>query len=183
MKENFLSSLFRSVSQFFVKKQAAASPAAEHILTGPDDGKYEVPEAMKNFQQSHRSGHHDFIKLQLAGDKISNLQTAKWLAVQQQQELYRIDLGKVVSKYIGETEKNLAAIFNSAENNKWLLFFDEADALFGKRSGINNSHDRYANTEANYLLQRIKRHKGTVLISCVTKECLEKKFLPVIIKE
>jgi SpoVK/Ycf46/Vps4 family AAA+-type ATPase len=69
--------------------------------------------------------------------------------------VYRIDLSKVVSKYIGETEKNLAAIFDQGENKNWILFFDEADALFGKRTNTTDAKDRYANQEIAYLLQRI----------------------------
>ena len=72
-----------------------------------------------------------------------------------QLELYRIDLSVVISKYIGETEKNLGRLFNAAENKNWLLFFDEADALFGKRTQVKDSHDRYANQETAFLLQRL----------------------------
>src|SRR5207253_4209533 len=71
-------------------------------------------------------------------------------------DLYRIDLSAVVSKYIGETEKNLRRLFDAAEAGGMILFFDEADALFGKRSAVKDSHDRYANIEVNYLLQRMQ---------------------------
>ena len=71
-------------------------------------------------------------------------------------DLYRIDLSAVVSKYIGETEKNLRRLFDAAEDGGAILFFDEADALFGKRSEVKDSHDRYANIEINYLLQRME---------------------------
>ena len=80
-------------------------------------------------------------------------------------ELYKIDLASVVSKYIGETEKNLGRIFDEAEDSDAILFFDEADALFGKRSEVRDSHDRYANVEVNYLLQRVEEHDGTVLLT------------------
>src|SRR5262249_34973152 len=79
---------------------------------------------------------------------------AEVLAARLQLDLYRIDLSAVVSKYIGETEKNLRWMFDAAEGGGSILFFDEADALFGKRSEIKDSHDRYANIETNYLLQR-----------------------------
>ena len=72
--------------------------------------------------------------------------------------LYRIDLSAVVSKYIGETEKNLRRLFDAAEDGGAILFFDEADALFGKRSEVKDSHDRYANIEINYLLQRMEAY-------------------------
>ncbi|WP_152042260.1 ATP-binding protein [Salinigranum salinum] len=80
-------------------------------------------------------------------------------------ELYKIDLSTVVSKYIGETEKNLSRVFDEAETSDAILFFDEADALFGKRTEVKDSHDRYANIEVNYLLQRIEEHDGTVVLT------------------
>jgi SpoVK/Ycf46/Vps4 family AAA+-type ATPase len=79
--------------------------------------------------------------------------------------LYRVDLAAVVSKYIGDTEKNLNAIFSAAEQDRALLFFDEADSLFGKRTGVKDSHDRYANLEINYLLQKIEQYQGVVLLA------------------
>ena len=79
-------------------------------------------------------------------------------------ELYRIDLTRVVSKYIGETEKNLSRIFTDAAASRAILFFDEADALFGKRSEVKDSHDRYANIEVGYFLQRVEEHRGLVII-------------------
>jgi hypothetical protein len=80
-------------------------------------------------------------------------------------DLYKIDLAGVVSKYIGETEKNLGRIFDAAADSSAILLFDEADALFGKRSTVRDAHDRYANIEVNYLLQRIEEHDGTVLLT------------------
>ena len=81
---------------------------------------------------------------------------AEVLANELRPDLYRIDLSAVVSKYIGETEKNLRRLFDAAEDGGAILFFDEADALFGKRSEVKDSHDRYANIEINYLLQRME---------------------------
>ena len=82
--------------------------------------------------------------------------------------LYRIDLTRVVSKYIGETEKNLSRIFTDAATSGAILFFDEADALFGKRSEVKDSHDRYANIEVNYFLQRVEEHRGLVILATKT---------------
>ncbi|TAD86590.1 MAG: ATP-binding protein [Bacteroidetes bacterium] len=79
-------------------------------------------------------------------------------------DVYRIDLSTVVSKYIGETEKNLELVFKKAENKNWILFFDEADALFGKRTGISDAHDKYANQEVSYLLQRLEEYNGLVIL-------------------
>lgn len=78
--------------------------------------------------------------------------------------IYRVDLSQVVSKYIGETEKNLARVLKTAEMKKAVLLFDEADALFGKRSAVKDSHDRYANIEVNYLLERVKSYPGLVIL-------------------
>jgi hypothetical protein len=91
--------------------------------------------------------------------------TACLLAQQAGLDLYRIDLSMLVSKYIGETEKNLAQVFDQASQRDWVLFFDEADALFGKRTATSSSHDRYANQEVAYLLQRVEDFPGTVILA------------------
>jgi hypothetical protein len=91
--------------------------------------------------------------------------------------LYRIDLSAVVSKYIGETEKNLRRLFDAAEDGSAILFFDEADALFGKRSEVKDSHDRYANIEINYLLQRMEAYRGLAILATNMKSALDQAFL------
>jgi hypothetical protein len=91
--------------------------------------------------------------------------------------LYRIDLSAVVSKYIGETEKNLRRLFDSAEDGGAILFFDEADALFGKRSEVKDSHDRYANIEINYLLQRMEAYRGLAILATNMKSALDTAFV------
>lgn len=92
-------------------------------------------------------------------------------------DLYRIDLSAVVSKYIGETEKNLRRIFDAAEESGAILLFDEADALFGKRSEVNDSHDRYANIEVGYLLQRMEAYRGLAVLTTNLKDSLDPAFL------
>ncbi|MCX6674689.1 MAG: AAA family ATPase [Methanothrix sp.] len=92
-------------------------------------------------------------------------------------DLYRIDLAGVVSKYIGETEKNLKRIFDAAESSGAVLFFDEADALFGKRTEVKDSHDRYANIEVNYLLQRMEEYSGLAILATNRKSALDQAFL------
>ncbi len=92
-------------------------------------------------------------------------------------DLYRIDLSSVVSKYIGETEKNLRRVFDAAEDGGAILFFDEADALFGKRSEVNDSHDRYANIEINYLLQRMESYRGLAVLATNMRSALDSAFL------
>jgi SpoVK/Ycf46/Vps4 family AAA+-type ATPase len=91
--------------------------------------------------------------------------------------LYRIDLSAVVSKYIGETEKNLRRLFDAAEQGGAILFFDEADALFGKRSEVKDSHDRYANIEINYLLQRMEGFSGLAILATNMKAALDPAFM------
>jgi hypothetical protein len=91
-------------------------------------------------------------------------------------DVYRIDLSKVVSKYIGETEKNLANVFDQAQNKNWILFFDEADALFGKRTPTSSSNDRYANQEVSYLLQRIEDFPGIVILATNLKANIDEAF-------
>ena len=83
-------------------------------------------------------------------------------------DVYRVDLSQVVSKYIGETEKNMSNIFDQAENKNWILFFDEADALFGKRTATSDSKDRHANQEVAYLLQRVEDFSGVVILASVS---------------
>lgn len=92
-------------------------------------------------------------------------------------DVYRIDLSMIISKYIGETEKNLSRIFDMAEHKNWILFFDEADALFGKRTRVEDSHDRYANQEVSYLLQRIEDFNGVVILASNLKENIDQAFL------
>jgi hypothetical protein len=102
---------------------------------------------------------------------------AEVLARDLELDLYRIDLGQVVSKYIGETEKNLRRIFDAAEEGGVILLFDEADALFGKRSQVRDSHDRYANIEVSYLLQRMEQYRGLAILTTNMKEALDEAFL------
>jgi ATP-dependent 26S proteasome regulatory subunit len=92
-------------------------------------------------------------------------------------DLYRIDLSQVVSKYIGETEKNLRRVFDVAERGGAVLLFDEADALFGKRSEVKDSHDRHANIEVSYLLQRMEEYSGLAILTTNMKKALDKAFL------
>ena len=91
-------------------------------------------------------------------------------------DVYRIDLSMIVSKYIGETEKNLANVFDQAMNKNWILFFDEADALFGRRTQASSSNDRYANQEVSYLLQRVEDYPGVVILATNLKTNIDEAF-------
>ena len=101
---------------------------------------------------------------------------AEVLANELHLDLYRIDLSSVVSKYIGETEKNLRRVFDAAEDSGAILLFDEADALFGKRSEVKDSHDRYANIEVSYLLQRMEAYRGLAILTTNMKSALDSAF-------
>ena len=101
---------------------------------------------------------------------------AGWLATRLGLPLYRIDLASVTSKYIGETEKNLAELLNRAERAGVILLFDEADSMFGKRTDIKDSHDRYANAQTNYLLQRIETFDGIALLTSNSRQRFDSAF-------
>jgi AAA+ superfamily predicted ATPase len=103
--------------------------------------------------------------------------TATLLGKQTGKDVFRIDLSRVVSKYIGETEKNLSSLFDKAEHKDWILFFDEADALFGKRTDIRDAHDKYANQEVAYLLQRIEGYNGLVILASNQRANIDEAFV------
>ena len=103
--------------------------------------------------------------------------TATLLGKHTGRDVFRVDLSTIVSKYIGETEKNMEKLFSKAAHKDWILFFDEADALFGKRTEVNDSHDRYANQEVSYLLQRVEAFDGLVILSTNYKSNIDDAFL------
>ena len=102
--------------------------------------------------------------------------TANLLGKETGLKVYKIDLSQVVSEYIGETEKNLSKLFEAAENKNWILFFDEADAIFGKRTEVKDSHSQYANQEVSYLLQKIEEYSGLVIFS-LSENAVDESFL------
>ncbi len=93
-----------------------------------------------------------------------------------QRPVFRVDVSMLVSKYIGETEKQLAKLFDKAENKNWILFFDEADAIFGKRTNVRDAHDKYANQEVSYLLQRVETFSGLIILASNFKNNMDKAF-------
>lgn len=108
---------------------------------------------------------------------VGKTMAAEVVARELQLELYKIDLSSVVSKYLGETEKNLDKIFSAAENANAILFFDEADALFGKRSEVRDSHDRYANIEISYLLQKMEQYEGIAILATNLRNNMDDAFV------
>lgn len=103
--------------------------------------------------------------------------TASLLGKYTGKDVYKVDISMVVSKFIGETEKNLANLFARAENKDWILFFDEADALFSKRTNVRDAHDKYANQEVSYLLQRVENYNGLVILASNFKSNIDEAFL------
>lgn len=103
--------------------------------------------------------------------------TAALIGKEFEKDVYRIDLSQIVSKYIGETEKNLNKIFDKAQHKDWILFFDEADALFGKRTSVQSAHDKYANQEVSFLLQRIEEFNGLMILASNFKSNIDEAFL------
>jgi SpoVK/Ycf46/Vps4 family AAA+-type ATPase len=110
-------------------------------------------------------------------DVAARKAAAAALAAELGRDLMRVDLSKIVSKYIGETEKNLRRVFADAQRSNAVLFFDEADALFGKRTEVKDSHDRYSNAEVAYLLQRIDRSRGLAILATNSKSDIDPTFL------
>jgi SpoVK/Ycf46/Vps4 family AAA+-type ATPase len=102
---------------------------------------------------------------------------AELLAREQGADLYKVDLSAVVSKYVGETEKNLKRVFDEAEDANAIIFFDEADALFGKRGEVKDARDRWANIEVNYLLQRIEEYAGVVIMASNLRQNIDEAFV------
>ena len=118
------------------------------------------------------------LKVLFAGESgTGKTMAAQVLAAELGLELFRVDLATIVSKYIGETEKNLDRIFDAAEGSNAILFFDEADALFGKRSEVSDSHDRYANIEVAYLLQKMEGYAGAVILATNFRRNIDDAFV------
>jgi SpoVK/Ycf46/Vps4 family AAA+-type ATPase len=109
--------------------------------------------------------------------RAGKLLAAEAIAQAVDRDLYRVDLSAIVSKYIGETERNLRRVFDTAEGSDAILFFDEADALFGKRADVRNSHDRYASAEISYLLQRLERYEGLAILATNRTRSIDPAFL------
>jgi SpoVK/Ycf46/Vps4 family AAA+-type ATPase len=155
-----------------LKKDKISSKAIKNldIETGLDDAKMkQVNKINKWFRQSDDALRPGYKILFDGSSAVAKTKAAKMIAKQNGLEIYRIKLSEVISKNIAETEKNLDKIVDDAANKNRILFFDEADALFGKRTNVKEAHDRYANQEISYLLQRLDAHNGLAIFNC--KEC------------
>lgn len=136
---------------------------------------YSQDTGLRHIREDFRPG-NALICLFVGENGADKSMAAEVLAKELDLDLFRVDLSAVVSKYIGETEKNLGRIFDAAEDGEWILFFDEADALFGSRSEVKDSHDRYANIEINYLLQRMERYHGLTILATNIKHTRDETF-------
>lgn len=149
----------------------STSKNLNELLLWPEHGKRLIEEY--NMQKTVKQGYKAlFYGPSGTGKTI----TAALIGKKVNKPVYRIDLSQIVSKYIGETEKNLEKVFKIAENKDWILFFDEADALFGKRTKVNSSNDRFANQEIAYLLQRVESCDNIVVLASNLKENVDKAF-------
>jgi SpoVK/Ycf46/Vps4 family AAA+-type ATPase len=116
-------------------------------------------------------------KIVFTGDAgTGKIIAALLMGKQMKMEVYQVDLSMVISKYIGETEKNIRQVFDTADDRNWILYFDEADALFGKRTEVKDAHDKYANQEVSYLLQRMEDYKGIVILATNMKNNIDEAF-------
>lgn len=168
--------------------QRIKSAATWEDLVLPDEQRYILREIVANVRQRTKVYESwGFADKSTRGLGISALfagasgtgktMAADIIAKELRLDLYRIDLSATISKYIGETEKNLRRIFDAAEAGGCLLLFDEADALFGKRSQVKDSHDRYANLEISYLLQRMESYQGLAILTTNLKDSIDRAFL------
>ncbi|MDB5203768.1 MAG: family ATPase [Ferruginibacter sp.] len=171
MKTNIIASFFHNIYRIFVpaRIEQFAQPIATASAAPPTENAKESLQLIEKRNREQPRAQNRFLLSQANGQE--NLRLATAFATKQQQPLYRVDLSKLVSKYIGETEKNLSMLFNAAEAKNWILFFDEADAIFGKRTNVRDAHDKYPNQEVAYLLQRIEEYNGTVFINCISEDC------------
>lgn len=143
-----------------------ALPSKENLLDGGKE-----TEVLQAIQVTP-----DYRVLFLGQNNAAKQSFAAHIATELHREAYRVDVPAIVSKYIGETEKNLKTLFAGAQDKSWILFFDEADALFGKRTNVHDAHDRYANQAMGYLLQRIDDYKGPLIVSANMKHNIDSGF-------
>jgi SpoVK/Ycf46/Vps4 family AAA+-type ATPase len=136
-------------------------------------------DARKPSERISKSERRSGVRVLFAGPSgTGKTMAAGVLAAELQKDLFRIDRSAVSSKYIGETEKNLTRVFDAAKGSSAILFFDEADALFGKRTEVKDSHDRYANIEINYFLQRMERHRGLSILAADSRIKIDNLLWP-----
>ena len=152
----------------------------QHFIKSKHFLETEMPKLKPVLAEVKKKPESNQIVLMTGRTPVIKTFVSNWLGSTLNREVHRIDLSKVVNKYIGETEKNLSALFEKAESNHWILFFDEADALFGKRTQVSDSHDKYANQEVSYLLQKMKKYRGIIILSANSKAGLRQIFITIV---
>jgi SpoVK/Ycf46/Vps4 family AAA+-type ATPase len=153
---------FAQVVKKQVMSQEIKITAADSLIVVPMAVKDQINKLI-NLKKKQAGAVHLFLT---GADSKTTGNTSRWLAASLQKNIYRISLSAVVSKYIEETEKNLDKIFATASIANVILFFDEADALFGKRTTVNDANDKYANPEISYLLDKIEKYEGIAILAC-----------------
>jgi SpoVK/Ycf46/Vps4 family AAA+-type ATPase len=152
-----------------------------HAIVGSDGLRTQIREVASRAKKRKPGAKpirgRGILGLFLSPSSTGKIVAAEILAAHLGFDLYRIDLARVVSKYIGETEENLDRVFDAAEGSGAILFFDEADALFGRRTEVRDSHDRYANMEINYLLERMEDYAGLAILAINRRRNLGASFL------
>src|SRR5258706_1777887 len=154
----------------YVKLSTAQRNALRKLVSGLNSGK-------PSPQRGNPASAGGVTALFTGRDAVGKINAGIALANQIGAKLYRVDLSRVVSKYIGETETNLQALFDDAARQGAILFFDEADALFGKRSDVRDSHDRFANAAIDYLLQLMESYNGVAILSSNLKRDIDQAFM------
>jgi SpoVK/Ycf46/Vps4 family AAA+-type ATPase len=165
------------------RKKSSSGMAGKATDSVP--AKPQISEKVRDLTASYRrvadtqpgSGNQQSFPALLVGSKEQTSEAAAHLAQELQLPLYRIDLSDVVSKYIGETEENLSRLFTAAEEAGAVLFFEEADALFGKSTKVKDSHDRFANTEVHFLLRKLEQYRGLAILATNSKAALDDPLL------
>jgi SpoVK/Ycf46/Vps4 family AAA+-type ATPase len=153
---------FAQVVKKQVMSQEIKITAADSLIVVPMAVKDQINKLI-NLKKKQAGAKHLFLT---GADSKTTGNTSRWLAASLQKNIYHISLSAVVSKYIEETEKNLDKIFAAASIANVILFFDEADALFGKRTTVNDANDKYANQEISYLLDKIEKYEGIAILAC-----------------
>ncbi len=160
-----------------VSKKQAARPK-QKLASGTENknGESKTDLALSQFNEWVKSSEIKNLHVLSAGLKKSRALFANTIAKQKGAELHHVLLADLKGKYIGETEKNLEKLFYQAEKLSWILFFDEADALFGKRTSVKDAHDKFSNEEVSYLLRKIQLHPGLILVGVDVKTNLDERL-------
>jgi len=176
MRNITLVCLFSLLHYYSHAQQGIKIPAAQYIKISAKDSLVILPESVKKqlsklfpAENKLNGNLHYLLPFSNKNDRIN---TGRWIAARQKKDMYQVSLSGLVSKYIGETEKNLEQVFSRAAATNSVLFFDEADALFGKRTESNSAEDKARNQALEYFIKRMAGCKDIVLVSCTGEDCL-----------